>query len=565
MKTKTTISIMVTGLLMLSNGLMNAQSTSWNITGNSNASASSKLGTINNVPLRLFTGNSVRMHINETSGGTSGFVGIGTVSPATRLHVNGVITATGGNSTNWNLAYNRIGVNATHRVPRWNGNAFVSGSIFDNGNNVGIQTTSPSYPLTLGGSSVVFGIDNGASLAARNTSGDYETYLVPRWTNNVMYLKYGIGGFAIQSGPSATVMFMSPSGSIGIGVSNPAHTLDINGQVRIRHNGVTSGIWYNNSGNAERVFQGMYNNDYYGLYSSSTGWQYFYGMAGFPKFGVGTIALSEMHILHRTGGGAAYGLRIENASSSYWNLYTNAAGPLTFYCNGALKGQIACETGAYTALSDQRFKKNITSLEPVLDRVMQLNAKRYEYITGCSRQSLGFIAQDVDKLFPEIVYLNQSDNGEADYYTMDYSGFGVIAVKAIQELKAEMNKKDDEILQLKSRLDQLESALSSCCISYHPNDKSISNLSSGNSARLEQNTPNPFSEETTIHYYLPSESKGEIKILSLDGQQILTLSINQTGNGEVRISGGAMSAGTYTYTLIVNGKAVESKIMTLTK
>jgi hypothetical protein len=50
----------------------NAQS--WNLTGNSNATTSSKLGTTNSKPLRLMTNNQTRIYVN----GVTGDVGIGT-------------------------------------------------------------------------------------------------------------------------------------------------------------------------------------------------------------------------------------------------------------------------------------------------------------------------------------------------------------------------------------------------------------------------------------------------------------------------------------------------------
>ena len=52
-------------------------------------------------------------------------------------------------------------------------------------------------------------------------------------------------------------------------------------------------------------------------------------------------------------------------------------------------------------------------------------------------KSIGFIAQDVQKLFPELVaVIPDSSAGYKninDLHTLDYSGFGVIAIKAIQE------------------------------------------------------------------------------------------------------------------------------------
>ena len=46
--------------------------------------------------------------------------------------------------------------------------------------------------------------------------------------------------------------------------------------------------------------------------------------------------------------------------------------------------------------------------------------------------------QDVQQVYPQLVHYAEDE----DRYTMDYSGFGVIAIKAVQELKQEIEEKD---------------------------------------------------------------------------------------------------------------------------
>ena len=85
-------------------------------------------------------------------------------------------------------------------------------------------------------------------------------------------------------------------------------------------------------------------------------------------------------------------------------------------------------------------------------------------------------------------------------------------------------------------------------------------------AKLEQNIPNPFSENTVIRFYVPQNAvSAVVKIYSLDGTELKSFQISTKGLGSVEISGKTFSSGTYTYMLIVNGKVVDTKQMILSK
>src|SRR5207249_341017 len=148
----------------------------------------------------------------------------------------------------------------------------------------------------------------------------------------------------------------------------------------------------------------------------------------------------------------------------------------------------------------------------------------------------------VMKIFPSLVMHNVTPERNLEVYTMDYSGFGVIAIKGIQEIKYDLDTKDAKIADQQKRIEALETAvknfetaLSQCCTNY--TSKAHNTVVTNDAARLEQNTPNPFSQETFIHYYLPANSIAVLKVMSLEGQEILTQQITAAGYGEVRISG----------------------------
>ena len=85
-------------------------------------------------------------------------------------------------------------------------------------------------------------------------------------------------------------------------------------------------------------------------------------------------------------------------------------------------------------------------------------------------------------------------------------------------------------------------------------------------AVLYQNTPNPFNNQTEIKYNLPENAENAtINVYSLNGKLLLTKPLTQLGEGYVTISGNELEAGTYIYTLSVNGVEVDSKRMALVK
>ncbi|MNS25491.1 hypothetical protein D3C72_573870 [compost metagenome] len=150
------------------------------------------------------------------------------------------------------------------------------------------------------------------------------------------------------------------------------------------------------------------------------------------------------------------GIRIQNTTANTgWSFYASSTGDMIIGKTGNL-GTFNGTTGVYTSLSDARLKTNIQSMESVLPKLIALDAKRYEYKFNNPNhvKSIGFLAQDVQTVFPELVMVNTTGEGNPmvdNQLTMDYSGLSVIAIKAIQEQQAviEELKKEIEILKAK--------------------------------------------------------------------------------------------------------------------
>lgn len=122
--------------------------------------------------------------------------------------------------------------------------------------------------------------------------------------------------------------------------------------------------------------------------------------------------------------------------------------------------------GAYMQLSDRRLKTDITAVAPgVLAKMMQLQVKSYRYKAekADASSSIGFLAQDVQALFPELVGQIKDQTNGTDYLNVNYTGISVLAVKAIQEQQVEIEalKRENEALRakfetLEMRLEKLE-------------------------------------------------------------------------------------------------------------
>ncbi len=107
---------------------------------------------------------------------------------------------------------------------------------------------------------------------------------------------------------------------------------------------------------------------------------------------------------------------------------------------------------AGTCASDSSYKKDIISFEPLLNDFVRLNPVNFNWrVTDFPEkdfgieQSYGFIAQEVEKIFPELV---QTD--ENGFKAVNYSKLNIMSIQAIKELRAE-NEELQEQLQLQKR------------------------------------------------------------------------------------------------------------------
>jgi hypothetical protein len=245
--------------------------------------------------------------------------------------------------------------------------------------------------------------------------------------------------------------------------------------------------------------------------------------------------------------------------------FTYSGGGAVLSTGGALPGTITLKVNglttatAFVATSDKRFKKDIKPIENALDKINKLTGVTYNWRTSefkernfTNHPQIGLIAQEVEKILPEAVIIDE--NG---YYGVNYNMIVPILMEAVKEQQATLNKQ-------KNKIDELESSINAVNASRLA-DKSFEAVNQ-EEFKLEQNVPNPFSQSTSIQYYVPANAgKASVIICDLSGKTIKTVELKEVGAGSVSINTDELHSGIFIYALVVNGKETISKRMVVAK
>jgi hypothetical protein len=242
-----------------------------------------------------------------------------------------------------------------------------------------------------------------------------------------------VGIFYGTTNPAAAGLVISPrgigsgikmatNGNVGINNNNPTVELDVVGNIKASANITASTL------NLSGAITGATNNTINGIsinnraVSTVTSINFMTG---------GTIATNGGVIT--TGGGRidTQGGRIDTQGGAI----NTGNGTIT------TTGQITA--GSFNTGSDYRIKKNI---QPLNEMITIDNLKPIEYDLSGGSHDMGFLAHEVQEIFPFLV------TGEKDgekIQTLNYNGFIALLVKEVQDLKTENR-------ELKERMDRLE-------------------------------------------------------------------------------------------------------------
>lgn len=212
---------------------------------------------------------------------------------------------------------------------------------------------------------------------------------------------------------------------------------------------------------------------------------------------------------------------------------------------------------SYLTTASKTAKNTAENLKAGLSEIMKLRPVSYK---DGSSNKFGFFASEVQEILPEVTSDREYSVIEAGGkvqekkvdLSLEYDAFIPVLIKGMQD-----QQKLIEAMQ--EKITQLETALASTGKSGVIKNSTAT----FNENMLEQNQPNPFNQNTVIRYHLPSNTAGKINVYDNNGKLLKTFTANETG--QVMLSGGDLKAGTYSYTLSINGKLAGSKQLVIIK
>ena len=133
------------------------------------------------------------------------------------------------------------------------------------------------------------------------------------------------------------------------------------------------------------------------------------------------------------------------------SIYSTAVTAFRFYVDAA--GTISAVNTSITSISDERVKENVRDLDDGLDKVLQLQPRKFDWKQGQGRDisnDRGFIAQEFEQVFPDMIeeWKDKAPEGEEPYKAINANLIPTL-VKAIQE-------QQETITALEARISQLE-------------------------------------------------------------------------------------------------------------
>lgn len=380
----------------------------------------------------------------------TGYVGIGTVSPAEELHLDGTFRIDSNGS--FFMYLNNSAAPADYQ--KW--------ALLDQ-NNTGVLTfksrntdwTEKDIFMSMDHTTGYVGIGNTAPATDLHITGNARVD-----TNNDFYIYFqnlsapaGSRNWALQDVSSAgklvfrsrnddwsfkrTYIAMDEStGNLGLFTSTPTEKVHVNGNMKIGDRLTFDGDYtYGGTTPGSAIHGTTASNEHLTLFaqdSSSNG-------ASISLAGRTSAFWGNGRITYR----ASYNSSDGSPMHHFYRI--TSGGGVNALAELQANGNMYIYGTSYNSASDRRLKKDIRPIESALDKVMALNGIYYRWNEKSGREDtdsvhLGVIAQEVQAIFPEAVQTNQDG-----FLALDRSSLVPVLIEAVKELKKENDSLRAEI------------------------------------------------------------------------------------------------------------------------
>jgi len=182
----------------------------------------------------------------------------------------------------------------------------------------------------------------------------------------------------------------------------------------------------------------------------------------------GNVGIGETNIdakLHISNGTGLTNVKMERVGNAAWRFGIAASGvdfvlddssddlstpEFAFQNDGDFHADGDVIAYSTTTSSDERLKENIKEIPYGLEEVLKMKPVEYDWKEKRGgKHDIGVIAQDIEKLIPEIIKENKDLKTKEDFKSVDYGKMVAVLIKAIQE-------QQEEIDCLKANYDQLK-------------------------------------------------------------------------------------------------------------
>ncbi|MFN6445738.1 MAG: tail fiber domain-containing protein [Nostoc sp. DedSLP05] len=385
---------------------------------------------------------------------TTGNVGIGTTTPGAKLEVNGDLKVTGAITGKIDTANITSGILTVDRIPNLSADKITTGTISG--------SLSVTESLRFGASirQMINLWNENYGIGIQNSTQYFRT------DKNFAWYKGGAhNDTELSPGDKGTVQMVIKDSNVGIGTAAPSHKFHVL------------------ASDAVGLFESSGKEAYLRL-SSKEGFDNRVEITNRPggRLSLWTAGGGDVLNITKDGnvgiGTTSPGAKLE--VNGDLKLKTNV-NELTMYVDGdgllfkvlnSFQGKANSNRvikwdgdNNWDSVSDVRLKTNIENEGNILSRLMQLDVKNYHWKDNPDAQTkkIGFIAQDVQPLFPSIVGEIKNQESSETTLTLKYSEFGILAIGGLKEFKTEIDwqlakiKTDmnDELNELKNQIQKL--------------------------------------------------------------------------------------------------------------